>query len=574
MFRDLTPIVLLAGVAAAATPAWGIPAFPGAEGRGADTPGGRGGAVVEVTNLNDSGVGSLREAMQVRTGPRTVVFRVGGTIALTGPIEVREPNSYLTVAGQTAPGDGIQIKNYGINIRDGAHDVVLRYLRVRPGDTTPGVGGKDGVLVYGEGTRPVHNVVVDHCSIEWATDENVDVWAWVEDATFQWCLIAEGSMTGHPKGPHSFGLLLGADPRITLTVHHSLFAHNAGRNPRLDGNAQGMTDFRSNVVYNWKNVGAAELANGARANFAGNVYIAGPDINAYDHRMLAVPDRTNSTGVAVSLDGNRGPLCPTGCTDDWDLGVWFYENGAVYPADEALYRSWRSFPAPGVGTDPPDVLVDRVLAAVGASLPRRDPVDQRIVEDVRNGTGHVGIGSGYPVLQGDQPPIDRDHDGMPDAWERSYGLDRNDPTDAQGDLNGDGYTNLEEYLDDRDPTAPPPAVGAGSIPDGGSVPGAPLTVAKADAERITLEWTASCHEADVDYEIYEGEIGRFPSHALQFCSTGNETTKTYRPASDDAYFLVVPRDATREGSYGLTRDGAERAPAIEACLPQSMLGCP
>src|SRR5512139_755534 len=178
--RDILRISLaIAWSLSAPTGASAIPAFPGAEGFGAATPGGRGGEVIEVTNLNDSGPGSLREAMEVRTGPRTVVFRVGGTITLTGPIEVREPNSYLTVAGQTAPGDGVQIKNYGINIRDGAHDVVLRYLRVRPGDTTPGVGGKDGVLVYGEGTRPVHNVVVDHCSIEWATDENVDVWAWV-----------------------------------------------------------------------------------------------------------------------------------------------------------------------------------------------------------------------------------------------------------------------------------------------------------------------------------------------------------------------------------------------------------
>ena len=573
MFRYLIPIFLSAGLAMA-QPAQGIPAFPGAQGRGAQTPGGRGGAVVEVTNLNDAGPGSLREAMQVRTGPRIVVFRVGGTITLTEPIDVREPNSYLTVAGQTAPGDGIQIKNYGIRIRDGAHDVVLRYLRVRPGDTTPGEGGKDGVLVYGEGTRPVHDVLVDHCSIEWATDENVDVCAWVEDATFQWCLIAEGSMTGHPKGPHSFGLLLGADPRITLTVHHSLFAHNAGRNPRLDAKAEGMTDFRSNVVYNWKNVGAAELANGAKANFAGNVYLAGPDINAYDHRVFAVPDRTNSTGVSLSLDGNRGPLCPTGCTDDWDLGVWFYESGQVYPADEALYRSWKTFPAPGVETDPAGLLVERVLADVGATRPRRDPVDQRIVEDVVLGTGHVGIGSGYPDLVADVPPADRDHDGMPDAWERAYGLDRNDPSDAQGDLNGDGYTNVEEYLNDRDPTAPPAPAGAGSVPDGGAVAGVPLTIGKADAERLTLEWGASCRATDVDYEIYEGEIGRFASHVQQFCSTGGETTKTYRPSSGDIYFLVVPRDATREGSYGSTGAGAERPPSTEACLPAALVGCP
>jgi len=156
----------------------------------------------------------------------------------------------------------------------------------------------------------------------------------------------------------------------------------------------------------------------------------------------------------------------------------------------------------------------------------------------------------------------------------AYGLDRHDPADGNGDLNDDGYTNLEEYLNGRDPTEPPAIVGAAAVPDGAFVPGFALTVSKTDVDRITLDWGASCLATEVDFEIYEGELGRFPSHAIQFCSTGGATTKTYRPANENAYVLVVPRDATREGSYGRDGDGAERAPAPEACLPRIRLDCP
>jgi pectate lyase len=158
-----TAAIAFAALAAGAFPARAqIPAFPGAEGFGATTPGGRGGAVVEVTNLHDSGPGSLREALQVRTGPRTVVFRVSGTIELAGWIEMKAANSFVTVAGQTTPGEGIQLKNYGLMLRDGIHDVVIRHLRIRPGDTTPGDWNKDGATVYGYGGTPVYNILFDH----------------------------------------------------------------------------------------------------------------------------------------------------------------------------------------------------------------------------------------------------------------------------------------------------------------------------------------------------------------------------------------------------------------------------
>ena len=564
--------LVFAGTAAAqSSPA--IPAFPGAEGFGATTPGGRGGEVIEVTNLSDSGPGTLREAMEVLTGPRIVVIKVGGTIELSRDIVVREANSYLTVAGQKAPGDGIQLKNFGIVLRGGAHDVVIRHVRSRPGDTTPGISDKHGALIYGEGTSPVHDVVFDHCSLEWAIDENVDVWQWVEDVTFQWCFIAEGSQTGHPKGPHSMGLLLGAGTSTTLSVHHCLFAHNGGRNPMLNDNSLGATDFRNNVIYNWFNNGAGDTRSGAKVNIVGNTYIAGPSSSVSERSVFYVPDEFNSTDVGLYLHDNRGPHCPSGCAQEWGIGVWWWD-GERHDADERFYRSARPFPAPAVTTHAASAITELVLDEAGATLPRRDPVDTRIVQEVRTLTGAVGIGSNYPQLQGGSPPQDHDHDGMPDSWERACGLDPHDPRDSRGDLNGDGYTNVEEYLNDRDPTAPQPIAGAGAVPDGGDVAGSPLMVWPAGGNRLTLAWGASCVSGGADYEIYAGQLGDFASHSALFCSTNGQTALTFEDVGTDAYFLVVARDSTREGSYGRGSSGAERPVSWLACLEQTPLPCP
>ena len=573
--RRAAETLLLATLVTGAGPAAAqIPAFPGAEGFGAMTPGGRGGAVVEVTNLHDSGPGSLREALQVRTGPRTVVFRVSGTIELASWIEMKASNSFVTVAGQTTPGEGIQLKNYGLMLRDGIHDVVIRHLRIRPGDTTPGDWNKDGATVYGYGGTPVYNILFDHVSFEWAIDENVDAWDWVESATFQWCLIAEGSMTGHAEGPHSMGLLSGAHSKINLSVHHCLFAHNAARNPRVGDNWEGVNDVRNNVIYNWRNFGPAESYGGAPVNYVNNVFLSGPNSSTVERSVFTVPDRTNSTGVRLYLDGNRGPLCPDGCADDWQLRVVFAENGIVYPADEALHRVDEPLPAPPVTTWPASLVLDRVLDGAGATLPRRDAVDARIVDEVRTRTGAVGIGSDYPVLRGIAAPPDSDHDGMPDAWEALHGLNPANPSDRNGDLNGDGYTNLEEYLNARDPRAPAPAPGGGAVPDGASAAGRPLTLQRADGDRVTLEWGASCREGDADYAVYEGSLGHFDSHRPHHCSTGGATTLTYRPREGDLYLLVVPRDALHEGSYGVAASGAERPASAAPCLPQELRPCP
>ncbi|UCF67639.1 MAG: hypothetical protein JSV80_18075, partial [Acidobacteriota bacterium] len=451
-----------------------------------------------------------------------------------------------------------------------------RHLRIRPGDTTPEVWDKDAILVLGNEQAPVHHVVVDHVSAQWAIDENIDVHGWAENITFQWCLIAEGSLTGHPKGPHSMGILSGGDPRITVSVHHSLLAHNADRNPRLGGNPNGVNDFRNNVIYNWNNNNASKSSSSARTNFVGNFYIQGPDSSPTSAMgVLIVPDRTNSTGVQLYVDGNWGPPdCFAGCESEWDIGVWYVEDGTKYEADEQLYRIWRPLSAPAVTTHAADVALEIVLENVGATLPRRDAVDQRIVDDVVNGTGAIGIGSDYPGLTSGLWPPDSDHDGMPDAWEATYGLNALDESDSRGDLNGDGYTNIEEFLNDRDPTAPPAAAGAGAVPDGRWVQGEQLVVTKADERRIVLDWAASCRPEDADYAIYEGELPDFASHVPMYCSTGGVSNKTYPPASLNAYVLVVPRRSASEGSYGLDSSGTQRPQAGSACGDQTVLSCP
>jgi pectate lyase len=431
----LSVLVLLA-IGPAGGRALAIPAFPGAQGFGSETPGGRGGAVVEVTNLNDTGPGSLRRALEGTTGPRTVVFRVGGTIELQRAIELQESNSYVTVAGHTAPGGGIALKNYGLVLRDGVHDVVIRFLRVRPGTANPaGIPGSsiDGISLVGNGSH-VHDVVIDHCSMSWSIDENAAAWQWVTGVTFQWSILAEGSLTGHPSGPHSMGMLVGDDDRITISVHHSLFAHNAGRNPRISSAAR--MDFRNNVVYNWQDCDAAFFTDGAEVNFVNNRYLPGPSTPACSHLLRL------ASGARLFMEGNWGPFCPSGCADDWDLGV----AGAVSSS-----RAEAPFAVPSVTTSPTSILEGFVVPIVGATLPAQDAADARIVQEVLSRTGTIGIGGDYPALDPGVAPPDTDHDGMPDDWELAHGLDPNDPADGNGDLDGDGYTNLEAYLNDIGP---------------------------------------------------------------------------------------------------------------------------
>ena len=427
----------------AAHEALGTPAFPGAEGYGARSVGGRGGDVLWVTNLQDSGPGSLRAAVEAE-GPRTVVFRVSGTIALKSVLAIRNP--YITIAGQTAPGDGICLKDHGLAIS--ADHVIVRHLRCRPGDDS---GSEGDALSISSG----QNIIVDHCSASWSVDETLSASTrgQLGNLTVQWCIIAESLHdSSHHKGPHGYGSLIRGGWGNGYTFHHNLYAHHHARLPRpgnyndRDEDPDGLIlDFRNNVVYNWGGSAAGYNADGTngvcsitKMNFVGNYYQRGPDSGG----RLAFAESTTCARAYFADNWMDG----TAPRDPWSL-VTFTNFSA---SDLNAYRQWEPIPVAPVVTEDASGAYDRVLAEAGAVLPQRDRVDARIVSDVRDGTGRIiddeaEVG-GWPDLKSARAVRDRDRDGMPDDWERRHGLAPDDPADRNGDLDSDGYTNLEAYL--------------------------------------------------------------------------------------------------------------------------------
>jgi pectate lyase len=422
-----------------------IRAFPGAEGFGAAARGGRGGRVIEVTNLRDHGPGSLRAALTA-DGRRTVVFRVGGTIRLRSQIRITEP--YLTIAGQTAPGGGIAIRNDPADseapVVIETHDVVVRFLRVRPGPSEQPSCCLDALEV-GRGAR---RVIIDHCSFSWAVDELLDAWYDAREITVQWSILAEAlDRSSHQKGRHSRGMLFGGpDGGGDYSIHHNLFAHNAQRNPLLEP-GRGVADIVNNVIYDPQSlVSHVEDTHGpVTVNYVGNYFKAGPDTNSPtlpNYALDAVPDAGGDGRFKLFVAGNYDELHRS---DDA-----LPEDAILEPADRGYLVDDRQ-PAPLVRTTSAARALEDVLAHAGATLPARDAVDLRIVHTVRGASGRLindpaEVG-GWPLLAPGTPPADADHDGMPDEWEVHHGLDPHDPGDGARDRDGDGYTNLEEYLD-------------------------------------------------------------------------------------------------------------------------------
>jgi hypothetical protein len=434
-------------------PVFSLPAFPGAEGFGSTTPGGRGGRVIEVTNLNDSGTGSLRAALTA-SEPRIVVFRLSGTIMVKSKISVTSP--YLTVAGQTAPGGGITIKNDpsygGMPLNIDTHDVIFRYLRVRPG--APASNSIDGGNVDAMDLSS-YNIVVDHCSFSWATDENF-TFGGARDSTFQWNIVAEGlGNATHPEGFHSKGLHLREGNSPNISVHHNVLAHNYDRNPNI--NTSGIVDLVNNVIYNatrWTEV--KDKFGEPHVNVVNNYYKLGPDSESKGYEVFYYDNTGRNPQVYVS--GNIGVHRPTDSLP----------QAYIVREDSRWMIVGSRFPAPPVTTLSAVSAFDSVLAKAGATLPARDAHDTRVTNDVRNGTGHVidsplEIG-GWVMMALGTAPADSDHDGMPDAWETTHGFSITDATDGSKDKDGDGYTNVEEYLNGIDPkladagsgTPPPP----------------------------------------------------------------------------------------------------------------------
>ncbi|HEY5913856.1 MAG TPA: hypothetical protein VJA21_24980 [Verrucomicrobiae bacterium] len=450
--------LLLAGTEAPSAPA---KAFPTAEGFGADAAGGRGGRVIEVTNLENSGEGSLRAAMEA-SGARICVFRVSGTITLKSAIRVQTP--YLTVAGQTSPG-GVQIRgsgqpegDWGVWFVNGAHDIIVRHLRVRMGGNMKHDAGNN-LLCYGTAEPGVHDVVFDHCSVSWGSDTQLDWYgSYLDRATFQWNIIGECFMGQHIGGNKA--------PK-NISLHHNLYANLGSRTPLMQ-HAR-VFDFRNNVIYNWSGNNASvfgqfALNTCAFGNVVDNLWLAGPEggypyLNVGNGGPVRIDgSKAQDGGTKLYLSGNWGPRCPTGCTNDWlghGVNTWdYYElnhDGDTHLVDQAQYDARQPFSAPAVSTDPVGSLLEKVLATAGACKPARDTIDLRIVKSVRDKTGSTRVSTTGPwpdlATGAPAPPADSDHDGMPDVWEATHGLDAWNPRDGAA-VAKNGYTNVENYLNE------------------------------------------------------------------------------------------------------------------------------
>jgi pectate lyase len=419
-------------------PAPNIPAFPGAEGFGASTPGGRGGNVIAVTNLSDDGPGSFRAACEAE-GPRIVIFRVSGLITLTRKLIIRNP--FITIAGQTAPGDGICLRNFTFVIA--THDVVVRYLRSRLGDLT---AQEDDSITLAAGAK---NVVVDHCSATWSIDENLSLAGDVSNITVQWCLIAEGlNHSKHTKGAHGYGSLSRANGPVTW--HHNLWAHNVSRNPRLGDNygrpPYPTFDVRNNVIYDYGEIASGLTQGILKVNYVANYIRPGPSSKATTPIHIGGPSELSFYIKDNVFEGNSAFTA--------DNSRFF--DPIMIDGKRQIQIVDQPFAAPAISTTSARDSLEAVLSAVGASLPRRDSVDARIVGEARERRGSIidsqqQVG-GWPELKSTVAPKDSDGDGMPDDWEQRFGLNPADRSDANLDKDSDGYTNIEEYLNGTDPT--------------------------------------------------------------------------------------------------------------------------
>lgn len=437
-------------------------AFPTAEGYGKYSKGGRGGKVYEVTNLNDSGEGSLRAAVEA-TGPRTVVFRVSGTITLEKALTIKNP--YITIAGQTAPGDGICLRKNPLVI--GADHVIIRYLRVRLGNES----GDDSDAVS---SRYNKHLILDHISASWSVDETMSVYH-NDSITVQWSIISESMFnSNHIKGAHGFGGIWGSNYG---TYHHNLIANHGSRNPRM-GSGSGFMDYRNNVLYNWgynscyggenQQVGNPKFAF-SKFNIVANYYKPGPatEPGNVSYRIIQPSMRNNNTADFGKwyVNGNVVEGNSTVTADNWNGGVQ-PQGGEVNIPFVKMDNPWNAMP---IKQQTAKEAYELVLENAGAIVPKRDAIDTRIINDAKTGvatfegatyktlkkladaskkTGIIDspddVG-GWPELKSTPAPTDSDHDGMPDAWEITNKLNPKDASDGN-QIGKDGYTMLEIYL--------------------------------------------------------------------------------------------------------------------------------
>ena len=450
-----------------------VPAFPGAEGYGRYVTGGRGGKVYHVTNLNDSGTGSFRWACE-QSGPRTIVFDVCGTIHLKSQLKLRYGD--VTIAGQTAPGDGICVADWDFTIA--APNVIVRYMRFRPSDTSggepDGLGGMDG-----------KNIIVDHCSVSWSVDECLSVYG-NEHMTVQWCIISQSLRhSTHAKSAHGYGGNWGGKG---ASYHHNLIAHHDSRTPRLGNRPtyvqQDTTDIRNNVMYNWGGNGCYG-GEGMKVNFVNNYYKPGPGTDkratgshaALAYRICGLGVSTKETDGSYLIwgkyfvDGNTNSSHPNLKTKNWEMGI-YPQISSSNPGYTAVTRDTirlnEPLPYVYVTTHTAEQAYEKVLAYAGCSR-SRDWVDSLVVSDTRlRKASYTGKGEGnipgvidtpydlkpagaddtwspWPELKKTRNYVDGDGDGMDDNWESLNNLNSNDPADGNR-LNEEGYTMLEVYI--------------------------------------------------------------------------------------------------------------------------------
>ncbi|MBT1703932.1 pectate lyase [Fulvivirgaceae bacterium PWU20] len=411
-----------------------IIAFPGADGYGKYTTGGRGGKVVIVSNLNDHGPGSLREALSMK-GPRIIVFSVAGNIELESDLEIK--NGDVTVAGQSAPGGGICIKNYPVEIV--ADNVIIRFMRFRLGDEKAQQADSFG------GTKGKQNILIDHCSISWATDECASFYR-NKNFTMQWCIISESlNKSVHEKGEHGYGGIWGGE---RASFHHNLLASHNSRMPRFSGSSttpnspDELVDFRNNVIYNWASNNTYGGEKG-RYNVVNNYYKPGPATKS--KRLWFINPSAPYGKFYISGNCLDGHLDVTGNNIK---GV-----KADYP-DSAIVN--KPFDVEAIHEQSAKKAYELVLKSAGASL-RRDAVDLRVVSEVRSASSSLGKNKngiidsqndvgGWPLLAAVNDERDSDADGIPDNWERRNKLDLKNPKDASERTLNKNYDNIEVYL--------------------------------------------------------------------------------------------------------------------------------
>jgi hypothetical protein len=469
-----------------------IPAFPGAEGAGAFTTGGRGGSVYRVTNVNADGPGSLADA--VSEPNRIIVFAVSGIIDLTsqkkgkgGKLLVDQP--HITIAGQTAPGEGICLKGGSLDVQ--ASDVIVRHLRsrrgfVRNGDTGDAITAKPsktgkaaeiagqskenfekrvkkkegrGKAVYTHGE--MEHILFDHLSASWATDENITC-THPNFTTIQYCIASEGLDYTNPKQTppnHSEGSLWGvavADGRSTM--HHTLYAHNRLRSPRTTGGAMPppVLQFSNGIVYNWSEYASHTGSEAVHLNWINSYYKPGPSTPADARRTMF--EFHGDPRARLFASGNFIFGFPEAAKDNRLAVVFGKKLRGLSDAERAAMIVDKPFDAPSVCLQSAEEAFETVLAEAGATLPARDAVDLRIVNDVRNSTGKVieketdlPADQRWPDYRSLPTPADSDGDGLPDFWEKQFGLDPNDMKDS-AKISAGGYANVEHYFNNTDPT--------------------------------------------------------------------------------------------------------------------------